>query len=293
MKSFYYRRPSSLEEACKLLKEPAGQVKALAGGTDLLVATRLGKISPSMFVSLRDIPGLSFIHVNPEKEAVIAAMTVLEDVEYSGDIIRFLPAVAEAASFIGSPQVRTRATVGGNLCNAAPSADMAPILIAFDATVVLADSEKERNVKLEDFFTGPGETVLAPGELMKEIHIPFSSKPSFGKYFRVERSKIDCALVGLALRIELAPEADAFENFRVVLGAVGPTPIRAKDTENLLSGKHLTDKLIMEAADSAMQEAKPISDVRSTEVYRRHMVGVLMRQALGAARSWAEEVGKS
>ena len=292
MKSFYYRRPSSIEEACDLLREPSGQVKALAGGTDLLIATKQGKIRPNMVVSLRDIPRLSFIRVTPRSEAVIGSMISLEEIESSNDIRRYLPAVAEAASYVGSPQVRSRATVGGNLCHAAPSADMAPILMAYDASVVLADCGKERTVKLKDFFTGPGQTVLKSGELMREIHIPISPERSFGKYFKVWRSSMDIALVGVAVRVELEIGSEICKNVRLILGAVGPTPIRAKASELIVEGKELSDDLVNEAAESAVKESRPISDVRSSESYRRHMVRVLTRRALESARSWAQKGGE-
>jgi len=292
MKSFYYRRPSSIEEACDLLREPSGQVKALAGGTDLLIATKQGKLRPNMVVSLRDIPKLSFILVTPGSEAVIGSMVSLEEIELSNDIRRYLPAVAEAASYVGSTQVRTRATMGGNLCNAAPSADMAPILMAHDASIVLADCGKERTVKLDAFFTGPGQTVLKSGELMREIHIPIYPKQSFSKYLKVGRSSMDIAVVGVAVRVELEVGSEICKNVRLILGAVGPTPIRAKASELIVEGKELSDDLINKVAESAVKESRPISDVRSSESYRRHMVRVLTRRALSEARSWAKRGGE-
>jgi len=292
MKSFYYRRPSSIEEACDLLREPSGQVKALAGGTDLLIATKQGKLRPNMVVSLRDIPTLSFIRVTPGSEAVIGSMVSLEEIELSNDIRSYLPAVAEAASYVGSTQVRTRATMGGNLCNAAPSADMAPILMANDASIVLADCGKERTVKLDAFFTGPGKTVMKSGELMSEIRIPISPKQSFSKYLKVGRSSMDIAVVGVAVRVDLEVGSEICKNVRLILGAVGPTPIRAKASEFILEGKELSDDIINKVAESAVKESRPISDVRSSESYRRHMVRVLTRRALSEARSWAKRGGE-
>jgi carbon-monoxide dehydrogenase medium subunit len=288
MKAFNYLRPSSLEEACRLFREQSGRYKVLAGGTDLLVQIKQGKICPEAVMSLRDISGLSFIHRASDGGLTIGAMTPLRVVETSEEILTGWPAVAEAAASIGSIQVRSRATLGGNLCNAAPSADMAPILMAYDATMILTDGRAERSVALHDFFVGPGETVLRAGELMKAIRISASPRRSYGTYLKAYRSAMDIAVVGVGIRAVFETKSDICRELRLVLGAVAPTPVRAKASEGLASGRRLDDGLIETVSRSASEEARPISDIRSTASYRKTLVKVLTRKALFAARDWVE-----
>jgi carbon-monoxide dehydrogenase medium subunit len=291
MKAFDYMRPSSLEEACRLLGQFNGQAKVLAGGTDLLVQFKQRKMQSKALISLRDIPELSFIRLKPDQGISIGAMTTLSAVETSKEISQKYPAIVEAASWIGSVQVRNRATLGGNLCNAAPSADMAPILIAYSATTGLTNGQKERTVLLEDFFTGPGQTVLERGELMKEINLPPPPRSSFGTYVKAYRSKMDIALVGVGILAVFEKGKEVCQDLKLVLGAVAPTPIRAKESEKRLVGCKLGDELIIKVSQMASEEAHPISDVRSTAEYRRTLVKVLIQRALLAARSWAQKGG--
>lgn len=287
MIAFDYIRPSSLEEACRLLRENDRESKPLAGGTDLLVQIKQGKLNLKALISLRDVPDLSFIQVKPGKEISIGAMTPLDVIESSEEILENFTPVAEASSQIASVQVRSRATIGGNLCNAAPSADMAPILIAYGARAVLGDGKNNRTIPLEDFFTGPGQTVLRKGELMKEISIPFPPKPSFATYLKASRSSLDIALVGVGMLIVFDDDRQICRDIKIVLGAVAPTPLRAKKAESMISACKLNQALIEKVSQIASEEARPISDVRSTESYRKILVKVLTRRALLAAKSFA------
>lgn len=291
MRAFDYVRPSSFEEACRLLRQSNGQRKALAGGTDLLVQIKQGKLHPKAVVSLRDIPELSFIRPAPERGVSIGAMTPLGVIETSKEILKGWPAVAEATSRIGSAQVRSRATLGGNLCNAAPSADTAPILIAYGATAVLGRGKTERSILLEDFFTGPGETELNPGELLKAVYVPPPPPRSFGTYLKASRSGMDLAVVGIGILVVFEPKGEVCRDLRLVLGAVAPTPMRARESEQMVTGRRLDDELIERVGHMASEETRPISDVRSTARYRRKLVNVLTRRALLGARSWAKGGG--
>jgi CO/xanthine dehydrogenase FAD-binding subunit len=295
MKAFDYMRPSSLEEACRALGLPGGPVKALAGGTDLLVQMKQGRLCPQALVSLRDVPGLSFIRLEEDGGLALGAATPLADIENSPEVKEKFPAIAEAASWIGSVQVRSRATVGGNLCNAAPSADMAPILIAHGATATITDGRAERVVLLKDFFTGPGQTVLGRGELLKAIAVPPAPARSFAKYVKANRSAMDIATVGVGVLAVFAPGfgpgATVVQDARLVLGAVAPTPIRATAAEQMLIGRNLDEDSISEVSLKAAEEARPISDVRASAEYRRALVETLSRRALRAAHSWAEKGG--
>jgi carbon-monoxide dehydrogenase medium subunit len=303
MKAFDYIRPTSVEEACVALADGNGSAKALAGGTDLLVQMKQERVQPKVLVSLRDVPGLSFIRAKEDGALAIGAATSLAAVENSAEVLERFPAIAEAASWIGSVQVRTRATVGGNLCNAAPSADMAPILIAHGATATITDGRAERTLPLEDFFTGPGQTVLGPGELLAAVIVPATPAWTFSAYKKAYRSAMDIATVGVALVTVFASaassgaagssdEARSVRDVRLVLGAVAPTPIRAHAAERLLTGHKLDEALIAQASRKAAAEARPITDVRASAEYRTTLVEVLTRRALLAARSWAEKGGR-
>ena len=292
MKAFDYFRPSSFEEACRLVSQSNGRSKVLAGGTDLLVQIKQERLHPNALVSLRDVPGLSFIRVESDRGVAIGAMTPLRAIETSEEILKRCRAVSEAASWIGSVQVRSRATLGGNLCNAAPSADMAPILIGCGATTILSDGQTDRSIPLEDFFTGPGQTALRDGELMKEVHIPSPPRSSFGTYLKAYRSSMDIAVAGVGLLVIFESKSGVCRDLRLVLGAVAPTPMRARKSEGTATGQRLDDELIEKVSQMASEEARPISDVRSTASYRRTLVAVLTRKTLLAARSWAEKGGR-
>jgi len=264
-----------------MLAGSEGPVKALAGGTDLLVQMKLGSLQPHALVSLRDVPGLAFVRLDEDGGLVIGAVAALAALESSPEVKAAFPAIAEAASYVGSVQVRSRATVGGNLCNAAPSADMAPILIT--------DGRSERSVPLEDFFAGPGENVLEPGELLKAIAVPPSPEASFGKYFKSFRSAMDCCTVGVAVCAAFAPGSMVVRDVRLALGAVAPTPIRARASEKMLIGRALDETLIARASVAAADEAQPITDLRASAEYRKILVEVLSRRALTAAHAWAQK----
>lgn len=289
MKAFDYIRPSSFEEACRLLSRSGGQSRVIAGGTDLLVQIRQGKLHPEAVISLRDIPEISRISLKSGHGVAIGAMTPLDVVESSKEILENFRPVAEAAGQIGSAQVRSRATIGGNLCNAAPSADMAPSLIAYGATVIISNGSKDRNIPLEDFFTGPGLSALKNGELMREIHIPLPPQPSFGMYLKTSRSSMDLAMVGVGMLAVFESDGETCQDLRLVLGAVAPTPIRARDAENMATGHKLEDELIDKVGQMASDEARPISDVRSTASYRKSLIKVMVRRTLVAARPWAQK----
>lgn len=292
MKAFEYIRPSSIEEACQLYNESDDMTKLLAGGTDLLVRMKNKVMLPPKLISLRDIPGLSSIEFDAEKGLTIGSMVLLSAIEDSADIKQNYPAIVEAAGTIGSVQIRNRATLGGNICNASPAADMLPILIAHSAAVVITDGKANRSVPLEDFYVGPGITVMKKGELLKEITVPIPSPNSFYKYIKTARSALDCAGVGVGARVEFNKEKTVCQELRLILGAVSPTVVRAKDSEKLAAGQALDDQLIGKISQKATEEINPITDIRCSADYRTNMVLVNTRRVLSDARKWAEKGGK-
>lgn len=273
MKRFEYFEPVTLHEAAALLSAGA---QALAGGTDLLVELKEQLRSAHRVVNIkkiRDIGGLSW---DARTGLRIGALATAREVEVADFVNLHYPSLAQAARELGSIQVRNRATIVGNICRASPSADTAPPLVADGAMVAIHGLKGERTVALEEFFTGPGKTVLAPGELVTEIVVP-PPAPRTGKVYikHGRRKAMELATVGVAVTLN--------SDIRIVLGAVAPTPIRAKSAEALLRGKELNDALIEQAAEAAMQEAQPISNVRASAEYRREMVKVLTRRALKQA----------
>ncbi len=291
MKEFDYIRPTTVEEACRLTSEPGEKVKILAGGTDLLIRMKNKVMLPDKLVSLRDVPGLSSIGFSADKGLTIDSMVLLSALEKSSEICKDFPAIAEAAATVGSAQVRNRATIGGNICNAAPSADMLPILIAYGASAIITNGNAERSVALEDFFTGPGKTILEAGELLKTVTIPAQSPLSFGKYLKAYRSALDLAVVGVGAVVEFNAGQTTCCKLRLVLGAVGPTPILVKEAGNIAAGQELDDQLIVKISELAAEEASPISDIRATASYRKTLVAVNTRRALTAARTWVQKGG--
>jgi len=261
----------------------------LAGGTDLLVRIRTGGANPQRIISLRDIPDLSGIRPLPDGGVAIGAMTPIRALETSTPILKEYVAIAEAAGKIGSLQVRNRATLGGNLCNAAPSADMAPPLMAYGATAIITDGLHDHAVPLEDFFRGPGQTVIERGELLTEIHIPAPQNPCFAIYLKACRSRMDIALVGVGLVVIFDPDAGVCRDMRLALGAVAPTPICVTGVKEIAVGARLNDTVIERVTQAADEAASPISDVRSSAAYRRILIEALTREALIKAGSWIQK----
>jgi carbon-monoxide dehydrogenase medium subunit len=276
MNSFDYFSPKSLSEASEILARYNGEAQAVAGGTDLLLKMKADRLAPKAVVNIKRVPELRGIS-NLQSLIFLGALTTLEELRRSPVIREHYPALAEAADTMASVQIRNLATVGGNLCNAAPSADLAPILIALKAIARIAGPGGERRIPLDEFFTGPGATVLAPGELLVGLKVP--RPDGLALYLKHSpREHMDIAVVGVGLSLQL--KEGRCESARVVLGAVAPVPLRARRSEDELTSGPLTPDRIHHAAKLAAEEAKPIDDVRGSAWYRRRMVEVLVRRGL-------------
>ncbi|RLB44321.1 MAG: xanthine dehydrogenase family protein subunit M [Deltaproteobacteria bacterium] len=279
---FEYMAPTTLAEACKLLKDNAPNARVMAGGTDLLIKAKHKAIRPGVVIGLKNIPDLDVIRVERNKGLTIGATALLADVAAHPQIKRFYPAIAYAASVTANVQIRNMGTVVGNLCNAAPSADNAPTLLAMEAEVIITGVDEQRTVPLKDFFTGPGLTVLEPGEIVKEIFVPWPPPRSGVSFQHISpRGKVDISAVCVGAMVIM--DGKVCREARVALGAVAPIPMRAKKTERLLKGRELTNELLQQAGAQATKEAKPISDMRASARYRRQMVAVLTKRALEEA----------
>jgi carbon-monoxide dehydrogenase medium subunit len=274
-------QPTSLQEASRLLKDNGPGGRFLAGGTDLVIAIKEKGLLPKYVVDLKKVPGLSGIRENGDGSITIGALTTMREIETAPLITGKFPFLAQSAAEVGSIQIRNRATVGGNMANATPSADVAPALIALNAAATIFSAAGERTVSLKEFFRGPSQSVMTPDEILTEITIPKTDPRLVGEYIKFSpRDMMDLAYVGVAVAYVLDEKERRCENVRIVLGAVAPTPIRAPKAEAILEGRILTEELATRAGEMAAQEAKPISDVRSSADYRRAMVGVMTKRAL-------------
>lgn len=283
MVRFKVIEPYTIEEACSLLKQCQPNAKLLAGGTDLLVSIRKGTLSPELLVNLKKIPELYGIKEN-NGNLIIGALTPLHEVESSSVVRSYHGALTEAVHMIGSIQIRNIGTLGGNICSAIPSADTPPILIALGARAKICSGVEEREVALTDFFKGPGVTVLAVDELLKEIWIP-KRKGKWGEIYikQSHRAASDIAIVGIAVALSLNPETHRCEDIAIAMGAVAPIPLRAKEAETILKGKVLKGEIIEDASLAASKEAEPISDLRGSAYYRAHLIQSITRSAITKA----------
>ncbi len=284
---FDYQKPTSVAEALEILGEFKARAKVLAGGTDLLVNLKRGLIEPETVVHIGRIPGLDAID-KLEGGLRIGPLVTAAAMAESGPALGAAAMLGEAAGRLGTPLIRNRATLGGNLVSARPAADMSPPLMALGAKVVLAGPAGEREVTLDDYFTGPGQSVQEADELMTAIHVPAWGEAAGGCYLKLgARKTLEISLVNLAAFVRLDGDGQVAEA-RVVMGAVGPTPLRAPSAEEFLVGQRPAgedDPLFAEAARKAAGDAKPIDDHRGSAEYRRAMVEVLTRRAL--TRAWS------
>lgn len=291
---FDFYQPTTLAEASRLVKDNGPGGRFLAGGTDLVIALKEKGLLPKYIVDLKRVPGLTAIRENSDGSITIGALATMREIETSPLIVKKYPFLAQSAAEVGSIQIRNRATIGGNMANATPSADTAPALIALNGTAKIVGVNGERTVPLEGFFKGPGQTVMSAEEVLSEINIPKTSPRLVGEYIKFSpREMMDLAYVGIAVVYNLGDKDKKCDGVRIVLGAVAPTPIRAKRAEATLEGQNLTEALAEKVGQIAAEEAKPISDVRSSADYRRAMVGAMttraiLNAAVGPAKSWVE-----
>jgi len=278
---FEYIEATTIQEAISSLVKYDERAKLIAGGTDLLVQMREKTVRPDYVVDITNIPGLDYINYDEKQGLSIGALTTIRSLEESAELRMKYPVISLAASKLGSVAIRNLGTLGGNLCNAAPSAEMAPALIGLSANAKIVGPGGERIVPLENFFTGPGTTLLKKGEIVIEIQVPIPSPDTKGIYLkRAIRGSIDLAIVGVAVITTLESKNEVCKDIKIVLGAVAPIPMRACNAEEVIRGKRMDENLIEKSAEEAASEAKPITDVRASAWYRTEMVKVLTRQAL-------------
>jgi len=281
---FELLQPGSLAEALEMKKDHRERAKILAGGTDLLVLLKDGKLRAQAVMSLGRLSELNFIRSEGERGIAIGALVSHSDVAASRIIQQRCPDLAEACAQVGAAQIQNLGTLGGNLCNASPAADAAPPLLLMDALLTLASARGERRVAIHDFFLGPRRTVLEPDEILQEIFVPQPVGRRGATYLKLGRRKaMEIAIVGVGVAIHLNGSDRIVSECRIAMSSVAPTPLRARRGEAIFTNQEIGDQLIEEAAEVAAEEANPISDVRATRGYRLDMIRVLCRRAVREA----------
>lgn len=284
MHEFEYAAPQSLPEAIDLLARTNGEGRPLAGGTDLITQMKENRRSPRLVVDIKRIPELNVLSWDGQQGLRIGAAVSCTRIATFAPVQQRYPALAEACALVGSIQIQNRAALGGNFCNAAPSADAVPPVLSYGGKVIVAGPNGQRELPAENFFIGPGQTVLGKGELLVEITIPTSPLHSGAAYLRfIPREEMDIAVAGVGSFVQLSADRTRCEQARITLAAVAPTPVRAREAEDFLAGKPLDSTTLVQAGELAARAAKPISDVRGSAAYRIELVKVLTRRTLQKA----------
>jgi len=281
IKEFEYLNPSILSELISFLAEYKGRAKMFAGGTDVLIQLKERKLSPKYLIDIKNISELNYINYSESEGLKIGALVTHTSLANSEVIREKYSLLAEASLAVGVLQTRNRGTVVGNICNASPSADTLPALIALDATLKLVSFEGERIVKIEKFFTGPFKTILKETEVVTEIQIPSLPHHSGGAYLWLPKiTSVDETLVGAAVVVNLEDLKNKIcANARISLGSVAPIPFRAKMAENFVKGKKLESMICKEAGEITANESSP----RSRAEYRKEMIKILVKRSLDKA----------
>jgi carbon-monoxide dehydrogenase medium subunit len=284
MKDFEYFRPSTLDDALNLYKKSGSSAKLLAGGTELINEMRIGKTQPEQVIDLKLIRSLDFMELGDEG-LKIGALYRVRDAERSLPLQQSPYKVLScAAGALGSPQVRNKATIVGNVCRCSPSADLIPPLLALGANARIQMGSASHIMSVDDMLLGPGKTALKPGEMVTELIIPPMPEHSGCGYYKLSpRKSLDLAVVGVAAMMQTNSQISKCVEARIVLGAVGPTAMRAPKAESILAGANLSESLIEEAAQAAVEESSPIDDVRASAWYRKKMIAIAAKRAIAIA----------
>ena len=290
MKWIDFASPTTIDEAVGLLAEKGDKARILAGGTDLIVLLRVNPArinDPDLIVDGKGIPELNEMSYSPQSGLTLGAAVPCYKVYQDSEISEAYPGLIDAAALIGGIQIQGRASLGGNLCNGAPSADAIPALIAHNVTCKIAGPGGTREVAVEDFCTGPSRTVLEPTELLLSMHFPPPSDNFGARYIRfIPRNEMDIAVAGAGVSVVL--DDGNFQSVRVALAAVAPTPLLVNEISEALAGQPANEESVNRAGQMAKDAVRPIDDMRGTVEYRKHLCDVLTRRALNAAITRAQ-----
>ena len=283
-----FAAPKTLSEALELMASHGDRARVIAGGTDILVQLRGGRRSADLLVDVKAIPEMNQISYSPQTGLVLGAAIPCYRIYQNQAVASAYPGLMDAASLIGGIQIQGRATIGGNICNAAPSGDSIPPVIVLGGVCHVAGPNGNRQIPAEEFCTAPGQNALQPGELLVSINLPAPQAHSGANYLRfIPRNEMDIAVVGVGTSVVLDASGQNFVSARIALASVAPTPVLARDAGDSLVGKPVSEAAIQEASEKAMADAKPINDMRGTIRQRIHLVGVMTRRTLNTAISRA------
>lgn len=275
-------KPETLDEALKMLSRNPN-LKIIAGGTDVLIRMHNGKLSEAELLSLRSITGMDEIRILEDGTISIGAMATFAQIFRNDIINKYLPALSEAAVSVGGPQIRNMATIGGNICNGAVSADSATTMLAYNAALKLISPAGTRIVQVQDFYAGPGKVNLLPGEILTDILISEDSySKASGCYIKYSiRKAMDIAMIGVS--VVCKAEGGKFSDVRIALGVAGPTPIRCNEAEAYAKGRDITDEALKEIGKYAVKSSKARDSWRASKAYREHLIEILTIRALKKA----------
>ncbi|MGD2245923.1 MAG: xanthine dehydrogenase family protein subunit M [Candidatus Aminicenantes bacterium] len=283
MNRFKYYKPKSLDEVWELKKKIPDSL-FIAGGTDVLVGIKNNEIRPQALISLRSIPGFS--NIDTGKVTRIGALATISDIIQNPELKKDFPVLVEAAKSLGSAQIRNVATIGGNLCNGSPCADLALPLLVMEAKVRLQTVKNKREIPIDKFFKGPGESCLASHEILTDILLDPPQKNAKTSFIKKGRVKMDLAVASVAVLLEM--EGNRCRKARIAAGSVAPVPLRLSKVETMFEGATITKKHVADAQQLAEENVAPITDVRSTEEYRRQITGMLVKRAVERALEWSQ-----
>ena len=279
--SFEYVRPETFHEAAHLLADSNGAARLMMGGTDLLVRIRDGVLCPHTLIDVKSLPGMRDFVYHPDQGLGVGAAVTMNQLARHPTVLTHYPLLAEAAYSVASYQLRNRATVGGNLCNASPCADLAPATLVLEGRLVLIGLSLERTVPAASFFLGPGRSAIQADEIMIALEVPVPPAGSVGRYLKLGRNRVgDLALVSVAVLGYPDAAAPSGFGFRIALGSVAPVPLRVPEAEAVMAQNMDGDASLRLAAQKAVEAASPIDDVRASAAYRSAMVHNLTLRGL-------------
>ena len=290
MHAFDYATPESVADAVVMLSDQGKNACVLAGGTDLIVQLRENRRRTDLVVDVKRIAELNALSYDAATGVTIGAAVPCYRIYGDAEIAAAYPGLMDAARLVGGTGIQGRASLGGNLCNASPAGDTIPPMIVLSGEAEIAGPNGTRKVAVEDFCTAPGRTVLGDGEFLVALHFP-APAPNSGAFYRrfIPRNEMDIAVVGVGASVVLSEDRSSFVSARIAVGAVAPTPLFVREAGDALAGQPVSDESIQRAADLARDAARPISDMRGTAEYRKHLTSVLTRRVVEGAVQRAKE----
>jgi aerobic carbon-monoxide dehydrogenase medium subunit len=284
MRNFDYLEPTTVAEACALLKQHTGAAKVFAGGSHLTILMKQGLYEPKILVNIKKIPALRGIEYDAAEGLMIGALVTHREIETSALVREKFPVLSDAEREVANIRVRNMGTVGGNLASGEPLTDLSQIFISLDGKAKIAGPNSQRVIPVEELFLDFYTTSLADDEILTQVVLPPAPPRSGVEYIRFSSSSVvDKPSAGVAVRLTLERSDAAVQTARIVLGCVGATPVRARKAEALITGKQLTPQLAEEAGSAASQECSPTSDLRGSEPYKRAIVRTLVKRAAAKA----------